>query len=59
MLTYKPANRAAAPYLLTALLGVSAALGQEIHFSPEERLDAIDVELIGAAKQSVDSPRTP
>jgi phosphatidylserine/phosphatidylglycerophosphate/cardiolipin synthase-like enzyme len=37
-----------------ALLAASGAIGQEIHFSPEERLDAIDVQLIGTAKSSID-----
>ncbi len=36
------------------LLMVSAALEQEVHFSLEERLDAIDVRLISTAKQSID-----
>jgi phosphatidylserine/phosphatidylglycerophosphate/cardiolipin synthase-like enzyme len=31
-----------------------AAAGQEIHFSPEERLDAIDAQLIAAARTSID-----
>ena len=54
MLRHKLAFRAASPFLLIGLLGVSAAAGQEIHFSPEERLDAIDVQLVGDAKQSID-----
>ena len=54
MLRHKLAFRAACPFLLIGLLGVSAAAGQEIHFSPEERLDAIDVQLMGDAKQSID-----
>lgn len=37
-----------------AVLGATQAGAQEVHFSPEERLDAIDVQLIGAAKQSID-----
>jgi phosphatidylserine/phosphatidylglycerophosphate/cardiolipin synthase-like enzyme len=37
-----------------AVLGASLAGAQEVHFSPEERLDAIDVQLITAAKQSID-----
>jgi len=36
------------------LLVCSAALAQEIHFSPEERLDTIDCALIATAKQSID-----
>src|SRR5271166_6221022 len=54
MLRHKLAFRAACPFFLIGLLGVSAAPGQEIHFSPEERLDAIDVQLVGDAKQSID-----
>jgi phosphatidylserine/phosphatidylglycerophosphate/cardiolipin synthase-like enzyme len=30
------------------------AFGQEVHFSPEERLDAIDAALIGEARRSID-----
>jgi phosphatidylserine/phosphatidylglycerophosphate/cardiolipin synthase-like enzyme len=38
-----------------AMLGVSFwAMAQEVHYSPEERLDAIDAELIGMAKNSID-----
>ena len=37
-----------------AVLGATQAGAQEVHYSPEERLDAIDVQLIGAAKQSID-----
>ena len=54
LLAHRSTYRAAFPYLLTGLLGVSSALGQEVHYSPEERLDAIDVQLIGAAKGSID-----
>src|SRR5271165_7348222 len=54
MLRQKLAFRAACLFLLIGLLGVSAAPGQEIHFSPEERLDAIDAQLVGEAKQSID-----
>ena len=50
MLRHKLAFRAASPFLLIGLLGVSAAPGQEIHFSPEERLDAIDVQCQSAPK---------
>ena len=35
-------------------LAASRASAQEVHYSPEERLDAIDVQLISTAKQSVD-----
>ena len=31
-----------------------ATHGEELHFSPEERLDAIDVQLISTAKNSID-----
>ncbi len=37
-----------------AVLGATQVGAQEVHYSPEERLDAIDVQLIGAAKQSID-----
>jgi phosphatidylserine/phosphatidylglycerophosphate/cardiolipin synthase-like enzyme len=40
--------------LLAATCAVTAALAQEIHFSPEERLDAIDVAVIEGAKRSID-----
>ena len=36
------------------LLVASAAFAQEVHFSPEERLDAIDAALIATAKSSID-----
>ena len=36
------------------LLFASAAFAQEVHFSPEERLDAIDAALIATAKSSID-----
>ena len=36
------------------LAAASAAVAQEVHYSPEERLDAIDVQLIGTAKSSID-----
>jgi phosphatidylserine/phosphatidylglycerophosphate/cardiolipin synthase-like enzyme len=39
---------------LAALLWAGGAFGQEVHYSPEERLDAIDVQLISMAKQSID-----
>ena len=45
--------RAAAVVLSIALV-VSHAIAQEVHFSPEERLDAIDTALIDTAKRSVD-----
>ena len=53
MLRHKLAFRAICRFLLIWSLGVSAAPGQEIHFSPEERLDAIDVQLVDDAKQRV------
>ena len=54
MLAHKPPYWSALPYLLTAWLAVSGASGQEIHFSPEERLDTIDAALIATAKRSID-----
>ncbi len=36
------------------LLFASAAFAQEVHFSPQERLDAIDAALIATAKSSID-----
>lgn len=43
----------AAAFLL--MLGVSSsAIAQEIYFSPEERLDAIDAALIASARSSID-----
>jgi len=40
--------------LATALSAPWPSLAQEVHYSPEERLDAIDAALIGTAKQSID-----
>lgn len=40
--------------VLALLLLTSAARAQEVHFSPEERLDTIDAELIATAKNSID-----
>lgn len=40
--------------VLIVLVRLSPAFGQEVHFSPEERLDTIDVQLIGSARQSID-----
>ena len=41
--------------LALALASVAAgAAAQEVHFSSEERLDAIDVTLIGGAQRSID-----
>ncbi|MGO9273028.1 MAG: hypothetical protein ACLQOO_22795 [Terriglobia bacterium] len=40
--------------LIVVLAGPCKVSAQEVHFSPEERLDAIDVQLIGTAKQSID-----
>ncbi len=39
---------------LAALLVSSIACAQEVHFSPEERLDAIDAALVATAKRSID-----
>jgi len=54
MLAHKSFYRPALPYLLTIWLSASCAAAQEVHFSPEEQLDTIDSELIGAAKRSID-----
>ena len=53
-----PANlsrsrRALASAMLAALCA-SVALAQEVHYSPEERLDAIDAALIASATRSID-----
>lgn len=45
---------AALSCLLILWLGSSGANAQEVHFSPEERLDAIDAALIGGAAHSID-----
>ena len=37
-----------------ALIGSAHVCAQEVHYSPEERLDVTDVQLISTAKQSVD-----
>jgi len=34
--------------------GASGAIAQEVHYAPEERLDAIDAGLTGGAKSSID-----
>jgi phosphatidylserine/phosphatidylglycerophosphate/cardiolipin synthase-like enzyme len=39
---------------LATATGISPALAQEIHFSPEERHDAIDAALIATARSSID-----
>jgi hypothetical protein len=39
---------------LAGSMYVGPALPREVHLSPEERLDAIDVQLIATAKQSID-----
>jgi len=50
-----PARKSRAPpYLVAAWLGASGAMAQEVHYSPEERLDAIDAALIATAKLSID-----
>jgi phosphatidylserine/phosphatidylglycerophosphate/cardiolipin synthase-like enzyme len=38
----------------SAFSAICAAPAQEVHFAPEERLDAIDAELIATSKQSID-----
>ena len=40
--------------LTATLFALAAASAQEVHFSPEERLDAIDATLIATAKLSID-----
>jgi phosphatidylserine/phosphatidylglycerophosphate/cardiolipin synthase-like enzyme len=40
--------------LSCVVFSVQFTFAQEVHFSPEERLDAIDAALIAAAKQSID-----
>ncbi len=37
-----------------ALAAISTTMAQEVHYAPEERLDAIDAALIGGSKQSID-----
>jgi len=50
----KSRRRAAISYFVTTLLCASGALAQEVHYSPEERLDAIDAGLIASATRSID-----
>jgi len=40
--------------LLMTGCAVTATLAQDVHYSPEERLDAIDAALIATAKRSID-----
>ena len=40
--------------LMTMLGTYSLGLAQEVHYSPDERLDAIDAALIATAKRSAD-----
>ena len=40
--------------LLMAGCAVTDTLAQDVHYSPEERLDAIDAALIATAKRSID-----
>jgi hypothetical protein len=40
--------------VLAALFMISPAMAQAVHYSPEERLDAIDAALIATAKRSID-----
>jgi phosphatidylserine/phosphatidylglycerophosphate/cardiolipin synthase-like enzyme len=46
--------RAAFGFLLTAWLASSGAAAQEVHFSPEERLDTVDVALLSGARIAID-----
>ncbi len=41
-------------FLIVVLAGPCQVRAQEVHYSPEERLDTIDVELISTAKRSID-----
>jgi phosphatidylserine/phosphatidylglycerophosphate/cardiolipin synthase-like enzyme len=43
-----------AAFLAFVLVGPASTRAQEGHYSPEERLDAVDVQLISTAKQSID-----
>ena len=40
--------------LSALLLFASSAFAQEVHYAPEERLDAIDAQLIATARSSID-----
>jgi hypothetical protein len=40
--------------LFAVVCAIGATLAQEVHYSPEERLDAIDAALIDGAKRSID-----
>jgi phosphatidylserine/phosphatidylglycerophosphate/cardiolipin synthase-like enzyme len=46
-------RRAVLGAIVAAMVARSAA-GQEVHFSPEEKLDLIDVSLIAGAKSTID-----
>ena len=37
-----------------AALAIAGAAAQEIHYSPDERLDALDAGLLSTARQSID-----
>ena len=54
MLAHKSTYRRALPHLLTLLCAAFAAKAQEVHYSPEESLDRIDVALISSAAHSID-----
>jgi phosphatidylserine/phosphatidylglycerophosphate/cardiolipin synthase-like enzyme len=41
-------------WTLLAMLCASVTAAQEVHYSPEERLDAIDAAIIATAKSSID-----
>ena len=47
-------DRLIAAGVLVPLCVVTDAVGQEVHYAPEERLDAIDAGLIAGAKRSID-----
>jgi phosphatidylserine/phosphatidylglycerophosphate/cardiolipin synthase-like enzyme len=41
-------------WILLAMLCAAVTAAQEVHYSPEERLDAIDAAIIATAKNSID-----
>src|SRR5260370_33831080 len=47
-------NALARAFVFYAIIAIPAVFAQDVHFSPEERLDAIDRALIDSAKQSID-----
>jgi phosphatidylserine/phosphatidylglycerophosphate/cardiolipin synthase-like enzyme len=49
-----PMIRTTLQALAVALIVATQALAQEVHYSPKERLDAIDAQLIATAMRSID-----